>query len=304
MLRILFSRTLLIIMMLLPICAIADNDKAQIESLKSKFSKLEVEANGRLGVSAIDMENGTKIEYNSTDLFPFCSTFKVMGVAAILKQSMTESDLLSTRLEYNSDYIESAGYSPVTSKHIKDGMTISELCGAAITQSDNGAINLIIDQLNGTKSINKFAKSIGDKKFNLVRMEPSLNSAIPGDKKDTTTPDAMQKSLQQLVLSDVLDDDQRELLQNWLINNKTGGKRIRAGVPKGWKVGDKTGTGDYGTTNDIAVIWPPKCAPIILTVYFTQNQKDADPRDDVVAEATRIVMNEIQRTNKCINPTD
>ena len=130
--------------------------------------------------------------------------------------------------------------------------------------------------------------------YRLDRIEPELNTAIPGDLRDTTTPAAMGYSLQGLVLGDVLHFSQRQQLLSWLKNNKTGDARIRAGVPRGWLVGDKTGTGSYGTTNDIAIIWPPKQAPIIVVIYFTQHEKNAEPRDDIIASVTRLLLGAVK----------
>mgnify|MGYP003512876270 FL=1 len=181
-------------------------------------------------------------------------------------------------------------YSPITEKHLADGMTIFNLCAAAITQSDNTAMNLLIKKLGGLEAVTAFARSIGDNTFRLDRWEPKLNSAIPGDLRDTSTPAAMERSLQQLALSDALALPQRKQLQTWLKSNVTGNYRIRAGLPKAWIVGDKTGTGDYGTTNDIGIIWPPKRSPIVVAIYFTQNKKNAVKREDIIASVTHLLI--------------
>jgi beta-lactamase class A len=247
---------------------------------------------------AINTANNQQIEYRSNELFPFCSTGKVMVVGAILKASESNPQLMQRQLHYSKQDTESSGYAPITGQHIKDGMSVSALSQAAIAYSDNGAMNQLLQILGGTQMVSTFAKSIGDNKFNLVRTEPQLNTAIPGDERDTTTPVAMALSLQKLSLGTALDKKQQAQLQEWLKANTTGDKRIRAGVPKGWTVGDKTGTGSYGTTNDVAVIWPPQAKPIVLVVYFTQNKKDTKPNDQVIAQATKIVIDEFTTPSK------
>lgn len=265
---------------------------------QTKFAQLESSANGRLGIMAINTANNQQIEYRSNELFPFCSTGKVMVVGAILKASESNPQLMQRQLHYSKQDTESSGYAPITGQHIKDGMSVSALSQAAIAYSDNGAMNQLLQILGGTQMVSTFAKSIGDNKFNLVRTEPQLNTAIPGDERDTTTPVAMALSLQKLSLGTALDKKQQAQLQEWLKANTTGDKRIRAGVPKGWTVGDKTGTGSYGTTNDVAVIWPPQAKPIVLVVYFTQNKKDTKPNDQVIAQATKIVIDEFTTPSK------
>ena len=259
-----------------------------LTSIQNKLAALEASSGGRIGVSARNTATNKRIQYRAKERYPFCSTSKVIGVSAILKQSMTDSRLLQQKLTYKKEDL--VAYSPITEKHLADGMTIFNLCAAAITQSDNTAMNLLIKKLGGLEAVTAFARSIGDNTFRLDRWEPKLNSAIPGDLRDTSTPAAMERSLQQLALSDALALPQRKQLQTWLKSNVTGNYRIRAGLPKAWIVGDKTGTRDYGTTNDIGIIWPPKRSPIVVAIYFTQNKKNAVKREDIIASVTHLLI--------------
>lgn len=267
-------------------------------SIQKQFAQLETAKNGRLGISAINTANKQTIHYRANERFPFCSTSKFMVVSAILKQSEIKPQLLQERIKYKNEDIVS--YSPITEKHLNDGMTIAELCAAAINHSDSTAMNLLIKKLGGPNAINDFAHSIGDHVFTLNRLEPELNTAIPGDIRDTTSPLAMQKSLYQLGLGNLLSTSQKTMLQSWLKSNTTGDKRIRAALPKSWIVGDKTGSGDYGTTNDIAIIWPPKCAPIVMALYFTQKEKDAKPKDAVITSAAQSIITEFAKDDQCL----
>ena len=180
-------------------------------------------------------------------------------------------------------------YNPIAEKHLDTGMTLAEFSAATIQYSDNTAMNKILEHLGGPAKVTEFARTIGDKTFRLDRTEPTLNTAIPGDKRDTTTPLAMAESLRKLTLGNALGEQQRAQLVTWLKGNTTGGQSIRAGLPASWAVGDKTGAGDYGTTNDIAVIWPENHAPLVLVTYFTQPQQDAKSRKEVLAAAAKIV---------------
>lgn len=263
-------------------------------SSQNALAALEASAHGRIGVAAINTENNKRVDYRAEEQFPFQSTFKVMGVAAILKQSMTDSSLLQQKITYSQSDI--TVWSPITEKHILDGMMISELCAAAIMFSDNTAINLLIKKLGGPEAVTSFARSFGDNTFRLESWEANLNSN-PKDQRDTSTPAAMQKSLQQLTLGNALALSQREQLITWMKGNTTGDARIRAGVPKGWVVADKTGSGDYGITNDIGIIWPPHGAPIIIALFFIQDQKEALRRDDVIAFATKIALKALTQGN-------
>jgi beta-lactamase class A len=281
-------RALLLVTACLPIVPLRGALAAQGgASAEAALAELERESGGRLGVFALDTGSGALLSHRGGERFPFCSTFKLMLAAAVLKRSESKADLLQQTLSYQKADLVS--WSPVTGKHAGQGMRVAELCAAAIQYSDNTAANLLIALVGGPAAVTAFARSIGDETFRLDRIETELNTAIPGDERDTTTPEAMARSMQKLVVGDALAPKQRDQLAEWLLGNTTGAKRIRAGVPQAWRVADKTGTGDHGTTNDVAVVWPPSRAPIVLVVYFTQRAQDAKPREDVIAKAAKIV---------------
>ncbi|RQO33879.1 class A beta-lactamase [Herminiimonas sp. KBW02] len=268
----------------------ANNQKISRQTAQEELKKIEVRSGGRLGVSAINMASDQRVEYRAEERFPFCSTFKVMVAAAVLQRSTSDTSLLQKRIRYKKEDTEKSGYAPITQKYLADGMTVSELCAATLQYSDNAAANFLMKELGGPAAVTAYMRSIGDNVFRLDRWEPELNSALPGDERDTSTPAAMENSLEKLALGRALPQPQREQLMNWLKGNTTGGKRMLAGVPGGWQVADKTGTGSYGTTNDIGILLPPGGSALVTAIYFTQNGKDAAPREDVIASATRIVV--------------
>lgn len=260
---------------------------AQAKAVQQKLADLEKSSGGRLGVAMINTADNSQILYRGDERFAMCSTSKVMAVSAVLKASEQDKNLLNRQVAIKkSDLVN---YNPITEKHLDTGMTLGELCAAAIEYSDNVAMNKLIAYLGGPENVTQFARSIGDQTFRLDRTEPSLNTAIPGDLRDTTSPQAMAEILRKLTLGNALAEPQRAQLVEWLKGNTTGAARIRAGLPNSWIVGDKTGSGDYGTTNDIAVIWPDKHAPLILVIYFTQPQQQAKARNEVVAAAAKIL---------------
>ena len=254
----------------------------------TELEALESAAGVRLGVFALATEDGARIAHREDERFPFCSTFKVILAAAILDRGTREPGLLDRRVDYTKSDLVS--WSPVTEKHLDSGMTVEELCAAAIQYSDNTAANLLIRILGDPADVTAYARSIGNQTFRLDRWETALNTAIPGDPRDTVTPRAMAGSLEVLIDGDALRPADRERLTAWMVGNTTGNKRIRAGVPAAWRVGDKTGSGAYGTTNDIGILWPPERQPLVLAIYLTSEDEKAPWRDDVIAEATRIVV--------------
>jgi beta-lactamase class A len=252
-----------------------------------RLAALEQQHGGRLGVAILDTAKSKPIAYRGDERFPLCSTFKALAGACVLARVDRKEESLSRRVVYSKDDLVT--YSPVTEKHAgSEGMTIAEICDAAITLSDNTAGNLLLDSFGGPAGLTAYLRSLGDPVTRLDRREIELNEAIPGDPRDTTSPLAMAETLRKIILGDTLSTPSREQLIAWLIDCKTGDKRLRAGVPAGWRVGDKTGTGGHNATNDVAVIWPPGRAPLIVTAYYVDANASADERNAVIAEIGRL----------------
>jgi beta-lactamase class A len=277
-------RSLILAAMSAPLagCALAT---PRDDGFAAAMGKIESASGGRLGVATFDLGRKIQLSYRGNERFPMCSTFKVLASSSILAR---EPGLVAKRIFYTKEDLVT--YSPITEKHVADGMTNAELCAAAIQYSDNTAANLLLKQIGGPAGLTAYARTLGDEVFRLDRWETELNSAIPGDLRDTTSAVAMMRTLQKLALGDALPAPQRKMLVDWMLGNTTGDTRIRAGVPANWKVADKTGSGSYGTTNTIGVVWTPDGAPIVIAVFFTQATKEANTRSDVVADATRAIV--------------
>lgn len=246
---------------------------------------LEKSLGARLGVAMRDTGSGARFDYRAGERFPLASTFKALAGAAVLAKADAGGDSLDRRVTISSSDL--VVYSPAVEKRVGRDMSLTELCEAAITLSDNAAGNLLLSAIGGPEGLTRFMRSIGDEATRLDRIEPDLNEGKPGDVRDTTTPGAMVASLERLLLGDALSPTSRQRLADWMIANKTGDKRIRAGLPKGWRVGDKTGTGGFGSTNDVAIFWPPGRKPILLAVYLTQCSRSQAERDEAIAEVAR-----------------
>lgn len=252
------------------------------------MAQLEAKSGGRLGVAVIDSKDGSLSQHRGEERFPMCSTFKVLASAAVLKSAGADLAGLQRRIRFEkSDLVE---YSPVTGEHTGgDGMTLAELCEAAITRSDNTAGNLLLKNIGGPEGLTAFARSLGDEVTRLDRIETELNEANPGDIRDTTSPNAMAANLRKLLVGDALIPAARDQLAAWMAANKTGDTRLRAGLPQNWPVGDKTGTGRHGTNNDVAVVAPPGRPPLIVAAYLTGASLDMAGQNEIIASIGRAV---------------
>jgi beta-lactamase class A len=258
------------------------------DSAEERIAAIEAHAGGRLGVAALETGSNRRIEHRAGERFPMCSTFKFLAAAAVLHRIDQKQDQLNRMVPYTTtDLLE---YAPVTREHVKEGgMTLSALCAAALNYSDNTAGNFLIKVIGGPAALTRYARSLGDEETRLDRLEPYLNGALPGDERDTTTPAAMLGNLRALLLGDALSPASRAQLEAWLEESKTGGKMIRAGLPNDWRVGDKTGRGGEGATNDVAILRPPGKAPILLAVYSVGSTASPEARCAAVAEVARLV---------------
>lgn len=254
----------------------------------TRLGDLERRIGGRLGVAVLNTATGHRFARRADERFPICSTFKFLAAACVLARVDRHEERLDRRITFAEGDLKP--WSPVTKDHVgAAGLTVAELCDTAVTLSDNTAGNLLLESFGGPAGLTAYARSLGDGVTRLDRFETELGEARPGDPRDTTTPAAMLENLRRTVLGDALSGPSRERLTAWLIGNKVGDKRLRAGLPKDWRVADKTGTGDNGATNDIAVVWPPGRAPIIISAYFAESSALDDERNAVLAEVGRIV---------------
>jgi beta-lactamase class A len=253
-----------------------------------RLAALEAGGAFRLGVAILDTADGTYVGRRADERFPLCSTVKLLAAAAVLKRVDDGVERLDRPVAFTARDLDA--YAPMTKKRVAQGsMTLAELCAAALEWSDNTAGNLLIQSIGGPAALTGYTRTLGDTVTRLDRTEPALNSAIPGDERDTTSPAAMLQNLRRLLVEDALSPASRQRLEGWMRQAKTGAKRLRAGLPASWRVGDKTGTGDNGTANDVAILHPPRRAPLLAAVYLTEMPGPAERRDAVHAEIGRLI---------------
>jgi beta-lactamase class A len=258
----------------------------------STFADLEQHNGGRLGVAALDTATGRQLAWRGDERFPLCSTFKFLAAALALSRIDRGDERLERRIVFSDKDL--VAYSPVTEKHVgAPGLSLAEICHAAITLSDNTAGNLLLASLGGPAVLTAWIRTLGDAETRLDRTETALNEAAPGDPRDTTTPRAMLGDMHRLLVGEALSAASRERLAGWLLASRTGARRLQAGFPAGWRVGDKTGSGNNGTANDIAIAWPSaptagRRAPILVAAYYTGSTIADDARNAVIAEAGRL----------------
>jgi len=254
----------------------------------SRWRGIESAVGGRLGVAVLDTATGRTEGQRLDERFPMCSTFKWLVASLVLQRVDAGQEQLERRIRFGADALLSN--SGITEKHVGDeGMTVGELCEAAVTVSDNAAANLLLKSVGGPAAITRHARSLGDTKTRLDRIEPALNESRPGDPRDTTTPRAMSVALHSALLGHALSPAGRAQLMQWMVATKTGGERLRAGMPAAWRVGDKTGTGSRGSTNDVAIVMPPNRVPLIVVAYLTQTSASMDRRNAALADVGRAV---------------
>ncbi|MFD5505682.1 class A beta-lactamase [Streptomyces sp. NPDC127061] len=256
------------------------------ERFARQFEDLERKYDARLGVYAIDTGTGREVTHNDGERFAHASTFKALAAGAVLrKYSLGGMDEV---IKYSKKDLVSD--SPVSERHVGTGMSLSALCDAAVRFSDNTAANLLLDRLGGPRGLDAVLADIGDDVTRMEHREPELNRWSPGATSDTSTPRALAGDLRAFVLGDLLGNGERAQLTKWLRTNTTGAELIRAGMPRGWVVGDKTGSGGtYGTRNDIAVVWRPDGAPVVVAILSNRFQEDAEYDNALIAEAASVV---------------
>lgn len=268
--------------------AVAQPKEGAFRAAEAQLAALEQKNGGRLGVAVLEPATGARLSHRSRERFAMCSTFKFLAASAVAKAIDDGKAKPTQEIPYGPGDL--LGYAPETKKHVAEGqMSLSDLCAAAIEWSDNTAANLMLRQIGGPPGLTRYIRTLGDDETRLDRTEPTLNTAIPGDVRDTTTPEAMLHDMNAILLGDALSPASRRQIESWMVNCKTGFRRLRAGLPPDWRVADKTGGGDYATANTIALLRPPQRSPLIATVYYTGSSTSPEGRDAVHAEVARII---------------
>ncbi len=253
----------------------------------SAIVKVESQTKGRIGVFA--MRGSLTLSHRASERFAYCSTFKWVLGADILKK--VEEGQLSFDRKVNYSRKDLIGYSPVTTENVGKGtMSIEDLVAATIKTSDNAAANLLEPLVGGTSGLQSFVRNWGDSVMRFDRMEPEMSDNDPGDLRDTTSPEAMTRLLKTALETEKLSKASRERLLNWMKAATTGLDRIRASVPKGWPVGDKTGTCGHGGANDVAVVVPPKGEPIYVSIFTDGDRTPHKVKEQAIAEVAKIVL--------------
>ncbi|KQT73570.1 class A beta-lactamase [Methylobacterium sp. Leaf465] len=257
------------------------------------LARIAGDLGGRAGIAVLDTSGGPALLHDAEGAFPLCSTFKLLLAAAILARVEAGRERLDRRLAYGEADLDT--YAPVTTRALRAGgpeagaMSVEALCAAALVWSDNTAANLLLDALGGPAALTAYGRSLGDPVTRLDRTEPDLNSAVPGDPRDTTRPAAMAATVGKILLGPSLTEASRARLEGWMTASRTGTKRLRAGLPADWGVGDKTGSGAYGTANVVALLRPPARAPLVAAIYLTGSDTTSEARDAAHAAIGRVI---------------
>ena len=260
---------------------------AEADDVQQRLAALERKHGGRLGVAILDTNNSRRIGHRADERFMMCSTFKLLLAAATLARVDRGEEHLDRRLIFGQDAVLS--YAPVTSHHVgPPGMSIAELCSAAVSLSDNTAANVLLANLGGPSALTAYVRTLGDSITRLDRNEPDLNRPARDGVSDTTTPASMLNNLRVLTLGDALSDGMRKQLGTWMRETTTGLTRLRAGLPSDWLAGDKTGSA-FDATNDVVIIWPSQRKPLLVSAYYSASKLDDAARSAVLAEVGRIV---------------
>ncbi len=259
--------------------------------VSAELRDLETEFAARVGVSALDTGSGSTVEYRAAERFGFASTLKLFAAGELLRQVPAEER--NTVVTWTEADVAAAGYSPVTGSRVDTGLTLAELAEAAVRESDNTAMNLLLDRLDGPAGLERGLAELGDTTTRVADVEPGLNEVVAGNPANTTTPEAFTAALGALLAPDPLPAADRELLLDWMSGNATGDPLVRAGAPAGWEVADKSG-GAGAIRNDVAVVTPPGREPILLTVLTEKEDPAAEYDDALVARAAGVVLTALE----------
>lgn len=266
-------------------------DASAHQEVEDQLKDLEDRYDARVGVSALDTGSGDSVDHRADERFGFASSLKVFAVAELLDRTTPKE--LEKNVTWTQADVDEAGWTPVTEKHVDDGLPLEDVAESALRVSDNLAMNIVLDEIGGPKALDDALAKAGDTTTEVTDEEPELNDVEEGNTDNTTTPAAFTTDLQSLFDSQRLSDEDREVLFSWMSANETGDPLIRAGAPEGWVVRDKSGHSG-AIQNDIAVVTPPDRKPIVISVMTETNDPESEDGPALVAAVAEVVLNEFE----------
>ncbi len=247
-------------------------------------TEYEAATGGHVGIYAENVASGARLEWRADERFVMCSTFKASLAAMVLSRVDRGEDHLDVPIAYTAADIKD-WHAPVAKANLARGrLSLSAMCEATVQDSDNTCATLLLARVGGPPALTSFWRACGDAVSRLDDPEPFLNRVPLGDDRDTTTPRAMAGNMNRFVIGDLLSPPSRLQLKVWLIGSVTGFHRLRAGLPRSWLVGDKTGNNGADAAGDSAVTWPEPKTPVVICAYTRGGTPD-ETRFDVLFSA-------------------
>ena len=254
------------------------------------IEKVESRVSARIGVAVYDTETNEMWSYKGDERFPMMSTFKTLACANLLYDSENEGLDLESKVRVESN--ELIAWSPITKEFVGKDISLKDACTATMEMSDNTAANIVLAGIDGPNGLTEFLRSTGDNKTRLNHIEPDLNHARPGDVRDTTTPNTMVKTLNDLVYGNVLSEASKAQLKTWMKDNKVSDGMIRSILPDGWNIADRSGAGAYGSRAITAIVWSETRAPLIISISLTETELTIPERDTVINEIGELIFDD------------
>ncbi|WP_217543539.1 PSE family carbenicillin-hydrolyzing class A beta-lactamase [Vibrio metschnikovii] len=278
-------KLLLVFSLLIPSIVFANSSKFQQVEQDAKV--IEASLSAHIGISVLDTQTGESWDYNGNQRFPLTSTFKTIACAKLLYDA--EQGKINSKSTVEIKKADLVTYSPVIEKQVGQAITLDDACFATMTTSDNAAANIILNALGGPESVTDFLRQIGDKETRLDRIEPELNEGKLGDLRDTTTPNAIVNTLNELLFGSTLSQDGQKKLEYWMVNNQVTGNLLRSVLPEGWNIADRSGAGGFGARSITAVVWSEAQSPIIVSIYLAQTEASIADRNDAIVKIGRSI---------------
>ncbi|PSJ42497.1 class A beta-lactamase [Zobellella taiwanensis] len=278
-------KLLLVFSLLIPSIVFANSSKFQQVEQDAKV--IEASLSAHIGISVLDTQTGESWDYNGNQRFPLTSTFKTIACAKLLYD--TEQGEINPKSTVEIKEADLVTYSPVIEKQVGQAITLDDACFATMTTSDNAAANIILNALGGPESVTDFLRQIGDKETRLDRIEPELNEGKLGDLRDTTTPNAIVNTLNELLFGSTLSQDSQKKLEYWMVNNQVTGNLLRSVLPEGWNIADRSGAGGFGARSITAVVWSEAQSSIIVSIYLAQTEASIADRNDAIVKIGRSI---------------
>jgi beta-lactamase class A len=269
---------------------------SQTTDLNKQFSEIIGDKKVKVGICVYDFKTKNFYGINLKEHFPMQSVFKFHIALAVLDLVDKGKLSLSQKVYISKERMEADWYSPLRDKYPNGNvkLTIAEILRPTVSESDNVGCEVLLDLIEGPKTVDDYLKKIGMKDVQVKHNETIMQASWEPQFENYSSPNSAVELLKALHNGKILSPKSRAYVQKMLLETSTGPNRLKGLLPKGTVVAHKTGTsgtnkqtGEMAAVNDIGIITLPNGNQFAIAVFVSNSKEKIETNEKIIAEIAK-----------------